>query len=72
MSLIEIETEQTMRREEAARWLRELADALERHNEVTFVREGLRFRVAVPDEVDVEVELEVGEDGSSIEFEITW
>ena len=72
MSLIEIETEQKMRREAAAAWLHGLADALERHNEVTFVREGIRFHVAVRDEVELEVELDVAEDGSSIEVEISW
>lgn len=72
MELIEIETERTMGREEAAAWLHELADSLARHNEVGFVQEGLRFRVKVPDEVLVEVELEVGDEGSSLEIEITW
>ena len=72
MDLIEFETEQTMNREEAAAFLRALADSLERHNEVAFKREGLAFRVKVPDEVEVEVELEVGDDGSSVEVELNW
>lgn len=72
MELIEIETERRMGREEAAAWLHGLADSLARHNEVAFVQEGLKFRVKVPDEVDVEVELEVGSDGSSLEIEINW
>jgi hypothetical protein len=36
----------------------QLADSLERHNEGSFKQEGLQFRVRVPDEVTVEVELE--------------
>jgi amphi-Trp domain-containing protein len=72
MELIEIETERTMGREEAAKWLHALADSLERHNEVQFERDGLRFRVRVPDEVRVELELEVGDEGSSIEVELSW
>lgn len=72
MELIEIESEQTMRREEAARVLRQLADSLARHNEVEFLREGLRFRVSVPDEVEVEFELEIEGDATSIEIEISW
>ena len=71
MELFEIEEETRMRREEAARRLHALADSLERHNEIEFVREGIRTRVEVPDEVDVEIELEVG-DESSIEIEISW
>ena len=71
MELFEIEEEGRMSREEAAKRLHALADSLERHNEIEFVRDGIRTRVAVPDEVAVEVELEVG-DESSIEIEISW
>ena len=71
MELFEFEEEGRMTREEAAARLHALADSLERHNEIEFVRSGIRTRVAVPDEVDVEIELEVG-DSSSIEIEISW
>ncbi len=47
MDLLEVEQERTLRREEAAAWLHALADSLERHNEVEFVREGLRYRVTL-------------------------
>ena len=72
MELIEIEQERRLRREEAAAWLRSLADSLSRHNEVEFVREGIRYRVDVPDEVTMSVELEVGGDDNEIEVEISW
>lgn len=71
MELIEIEDEHELSREEAAAWLHRLADSLERHNEVEFVRDGLRMRIAVPDRVTMEVELEVG-DENSLEIELTW
>ena len=71
MELIEIEEERRLSREEAARWLHRLADSLERHNEVEFVREGLRMRIDVPAEVTMEVELEIG-DENSLEIEISW
>ncbi len=71
MELIEIEEERTLSREAAAQWLHRLADALERHNEVAFVAGGIRTRVEVPDEVEMEVEIEVGDD-SGIEIEISW
>ena len=49
MDLLEIEDTRRLRREDAAAWLHQLADSLARHNEVEFMRDGLRFRVAVPD-----------------------
>ena len=71
MALMEVSTESTMRREEAAARLREIADMLERHNQLEFSREGLRFTVDVADEVTVEFELEVG-DENELEIEIRW
>ena len=60
-----------MRREEAAARLRELADQLSRHNEVAFLREGVRYTVKVPNEVTFSLEIEVGEE-NEIEVELTW
>jgi amphi-Trp domain-containing protein len=70
--VIEHEISHRLRREEAAAKLRELADELSRHNEVSFVREGVRYSVRVPDEVELSLEIEVGEDGSEIEVELKW
>lgn len=72
MDLLDIEDTRRLRREDAAAWLRQLADSLARHNEVEFVRDGLRFRVAVPDELEFEVELEVEDDGTKLEIELSW
>lgn len=72
MELIEHSSEQRMRREEAAQRLRELADELSRQNEVSFKREGLQYKVDVPDEVTLSIEIEVGDDGSEIEIELNW
>lgn len=71
MALMEVSTETTMRREEAAARLRDLADMLERHNQIEFSREGMRYTVDVADEVTVEFELEVGDD-NELEIEIRW
>lgn len=71
MELIEHEKQERLSREDAAQRLRELADALSRHNEVAFVRGGVRHTVKVPAEVTVKVEVEVGEE-SEIEVEISW
>lgn len=75
MKLFEMETETTMSREQAADLLRELADSLARHNEISFKREGLQYRLKVADQVEVEVEIEVagGDDSeNSIEIELSW
>jgi amphi-Trp domain-containing protein len=72
MDLFELAVTEHIRREEAAARLHALADALERHNSVEFEREGLRFTVQVPDEVDLKIEVEIGADGNEVEFELTW
>ena len=72
MEILEIEQKQTLRREEVAERLRELADALARHNDVEFDRGGVHFRLKVPDEVRVKVELEVEDDETELEIELSW
>ena len=72
MDLIDVTDEQQMSREAAAARLRALADELARHNEVPFTREGVRYSVRVPDQVTFKLEIELGEDGSEIEVELTW
>jgi amphi-Trp domain-containing protein len=71
MELLEHEEKRRMSREEAAQLLRDIADSLARHNDLSFTREGLKYTVDVPDQVDVEVEIEIG-DESGLEIEITW
>jgi amphi-Trp domain-containing protein len=70
--LVEVTEEQTLTREAAAARLRALADQLARHNQVEFVRDGLRYTAKVPAEVTLSVEIELGDDGSEIEIEISW
>ncbi len=72
MNLIEHSSEERLGREAAAQRLRELADELSRQNEVSFVQEGVRHTVDVPDEVTYTLEIEVGDDGSEIEIELKW
>jgi len=72
VELIEHATTERLTREEAAERLRQLADQLSRHNEVAFSRDGLRYTVDVPDEVEFSLEVEIGDDGSEIEVEIEW
>lgn len=71
MELLEHEEKWRVTREEAAAMLRDLADQLARHNDLSFTRNGLRYNVDVPDEVEIEVEMEIGNE-SSLEVEISW
>ena len=72
MDLLEIKRKERMPREQVAARLRELADQLTRHNDVEFERGGTAFKVRVPDELDLKVELEVGDGGSELEIEHSW
>ena len=72
MELLEITQEESLRREVVAQRLHALADALSRHNDVEFQRGGLQFKVKVPDEIQLKVELEVGDDGAELEIEMSW
>ena len=72
MDLLEISQKRRMGREEAAKFLREVADSLARHNDLELMHGGMKVRVNVPDEVDVELEVEIESDESKIEIEISW
>jgi len=72
MALLETETDEQLRREEVADRLRQLADTLSRHNQVEFTREGLRYTVKVPDQVEYSLEIEITEEGGEIEVELKW
>jgi amphi-Trp domain-containing protein len=72
MEIFEVEQKERVGREEAAARLHRLADMLARHNEIEFDRGGMRFKVKVPDELYLKLELEVGDDGSEFEIELTW
>ena len=72
MEFLEITQKESLRREAAAQRLHALAVALARHNELEFQRGGTRFKVKVPDEILLVVELEVGDDGTELEIELSW
>jgi amphi-Trp domain-containing protein len=71
MDLFEIDETRRMSREDAAARLRDLADALAKNNSVEFERGGNRITVRVPDEVNLKVEVELG-DENELEIELTW
>jgi amphi-Trp domain-containing protein len=72
MDIFEVERKERLGREEVAARLRNLADMLARHNDIEFDRGGMRFKVHVPDQVNLKVELEVESDECELEIELTW
>jgi amphi-Trp domain-containing protein len=72
MDIFEVELKEPLSREEAAARLHKLADMLARHNDIEFERGGMRFNVHVPDEVNLKIELEIGDDERELEIELTW
>jgi amphi-Trp domain-containing protein len=72
MDIFEVEQKERLGREEVAARLRSLADMLARHNDIEFERGGMRFKVKVPDELNLKLELEVESDGCELEIELTW
>lgn len=72
MDLIEISEKHNMTREAAAKLLHQIADSLERHNDLEFAHDGIKLTINVPDRVEVEVEMEVETGESSLEIEISW
>ena len=71
MDLFETGVTEKVRREDAAAKLRALADALASNNSVEFERDGKRITVRVPDQDDLKVEVELGDD-NELEIELTW
>ena len=70
--LLEIESERTLSREEAAAWIQDLAKQLARNNQLQFRQDGMKYTVRVPAEVTMEVEVEIEDGGSKLEIEISW
>ena len=71
MNLFEIDETRRLSREEAATQLHAVADVLAKNNVIEFERDGRRITVQVPDEVDLKIEVELG-DENELEIELTW
>ncbi|WP_374612416.1 amphi-Trp domain-containing protein [Gordonia sp. (in: high G+C Gram-positive bacteria)] len=70
--LFEHKTKTQHTREEAAKRIHELADAIARHNEVSYVENNKTVRVDIPDTVQLKIEIERGTEESELEIEISW
>jgi amphi-Trp domain-containing protein len=72
MRLLELEEKTTLSREEVAMRLHAIADELASGNDFAVQRDRLRFVAPVPDRVELKLELEVDDDGSELEIELSW
>ncbi|HKZ13745.1 MAG TPA: amphi-Trp domain-containing protein [Solirubrobacterales bacterium] len=73
MSAFEVEQRETLTRDEAATRLRRIANLLSgAEEEINFDRGEMGFKVAIPDQVEWKVELEIDDDGSELEIELKW
>ena len=73
MDLFDIDDAQRMSREQAAAKLHALADALAKNHSVEFHRAVRLITVRIRAEVNLKVEVEVGDEGANeLEVELTW
>jgi amphi-Trp domain-containing protein len=73
MDIFEVEQKETLSRKEIATRLRRLANMLgSDEEEIEFERGGMKFKLHVPEEVHLKVELEVESDERELEIELKW
>ena len=73
MDTFEVERRETLTREEAATRLRRIANLLSgAGEEVKFDRGEMKFKVAIPEQVEWKVEFETGDEDNELEIELKW
>jgi amphi-Trp domain-containing protein len=73
MDNFEVEKRETLSRDEAATRLRRIANLLSgSEEEVEFERGEMTFKLAVPEQVQWKVELEIGGEENELEIELKW
>jgi amphi-Trp domain-containing protein len=73
MDIFEVEQKETLSRKEIATRLRRLANLLGGDDEeIEFERGGMKFKLHVPEKVELKVELEVESDERELEIELKW
>ena len=70
--ILNIESKETVSREEAAARLRAFADSLASHNDVELEWGDKHVRLHVADEVRLEIEIGLGDDEAELEIELKW
>jgi amphi-Trp domain-containing protein len=73
MDSFEVERSEKVTRAEAATRLRRIANLLSSDDdEVEFERGDMKFKVAIPPEVELKVEFEMDKEESELEIELKW
>jgi amphi-Trp domain-containing protein len=73
MNELEVERRETITRHEAATRLRRIANLLSgADDDVRFERGDMKFKVAIPEQVQWKVELELDDEESELEIELKW
>ena len=72
MDIAKLTDKQTLRRRGGRPRLHAIADELASGNGLLIERDGLKFTVAVPDEIEMKVEVEIESDEREIEIELSW
>lgn len=73
MNEFEVERRETITRVEAATRLRRIANLLSGDDEeIQFDRGDMKFKVAIPEQVQWKVELELDDEESELEIELKW
>lgn len=73
MDRFEVEQRETLTRDEAATRLRRIANLLSGEGEeIEFGRGGMDFKIAIPEQVQWKVEVELGGEESELEIELKW
>lgn len=73
MSKFEVEKHESLTREEAATRLRRIANLLSGSDEeISFERNEMKFKVAIPEQIQWKVELELDEKENELEIELKW
>ncbi len=73
MDTFEVEQRETLTRDQAATRLRRIANLLSGSGEeVKFDRGEMKFKVAIPNEIQWKVEFELGEKENELEIELKW
>ena len=70
--LVELQEKHQVTREEAAARLHAIADELASGNDLIFQRADGRIVAKVPDQVNLKIEFELGDEESEFEIELTW
>lgn len=72
MELVELKEKTTLSREQSAARVHAIADDVASNNDFVVEREHLRSVAHIPDQVQLKLEFEIGDDRSELEIELTW